>query len=114
MDDLSQRLAGILNDPESMEQFRKMAESLFSGGESSQSSKPDPEPVGMPQVEEIQAIISILSKLNCSKEDARTHLIMALKPYLSEQRQKKADTAIKLLKLLELLPLIKESGFLNL
>lgn len=114
MDDLNEKLAGILNDPESMEQVRRMAENLFSGSNSQKSNSTPDQSDGMPQADDLQAIMSILSKLNNSNQDERTHLIMAIKPYLSEQRQKKADTAIKLLKLLELWPLIKDSGFLKL
>ena len=63
---------------------------------------------------ELQAIISIISQLKSSSDDSRVQLINALKPHLSEERQKRADTAMKILKLLDLLPLIKESGLLKL
>lgn len=111
MDDLSEKLAGILNDPESMERVRKMAENIFSGDEKEASPQRETADFGnMPSGEELQAIMSIVSKLNGQKDDERTKLLNALKPYLSEQRQEKADNAIKILKLLELLPLIKDSG----
>ena len=32
MDDLSEKLTGILNDPESMERVKQMAESILGGG----------------------------------------------------------------------------------
>ena len=35
---------------------------------------------------------------------------MALKPHLSEERSKKVDDAVKIMQLIKLLPLIKESG----
>ena len=37
-------------------------------------------------------------------------LLMALKPLLREENRGKVDTAMRLLKLIELLPLLKESG----
>lgn len=46
-------------------------------------------------------------------EDERCALIKSLKPMLSESRRKKADEAIKLLKLASLVPLLKESGVLK-
>ena len=58
--------------------------------------------------------MSVISKLNGSQDNERTRLLNALKPYLSEKRQAKADNAIKLLKIIELWPLIKESGMFNL
>ena len=38
-------------------------------------------------------------------------LLRALRPHFSEARQKKVDDAIRLLQLLNLLPVLKESGF---
>lgn len=111
MDDLNEKLAGILNDPESMERVRKMAENLF--GENSPNQSDNTETAdfsGLPSGDEIQAIMSIMSRLKSQRQDERTHLLTALKPYLSEHRQEKTDNAIKILKLLELLPLIKDSG----
>ena len=46
-------------------------------------------------------------------EDDRCALINSLKPMLSEQRKKKADEAVKLLKLASLVPILKESGVLK-
>ena len=46
-------------------------------------------------------------------EDERCALINSLKPMLSEQRRKKADEALKLLKLASLVPVLKESGVLK-
>ena len=48
-----------------------------------------------------------------SADDNRTALIKALKPMLSEERQQKADEVMKILKIIQLLPLIRESGLLN-
>ena len=110
MDDLSEKLKGILNDPESMANLKNMADSLLSGdnGEGNENSG------DMPPIENIGAIISIMSKLNSDGDNDRTRLLNALKPYLSEKRQAKTDNAIKILRLLELWPLIKESGMFNL
>ncbi len=111
MDDLSQKLAGILNDPESMERVRKMAESILSDDNGQpQSASNTPDLGNLPSGDELNAIMSIVTRLNSSKDDERTHLLNALKPYLSKKRQAKTENAIKLLKLLELLPLLKDSG----
>ncbi len=109
MDDLSEKLAGILNDPESMEQVKKMAENLFSG----ENNENTTETTDAPPLENIGAIMSIVSKLNGNNDNDRTRLLNALKPYLSEKKQAKADNAIKLLKIIELWPLIKDSGMFN-
>lgn len=50
---------------------------------------------------------SIIDKMNnTSSKDA--DLIMALKPHLSEESRAKADKAIRILKLFDILPYIKE------
>ncbi len=118
MDDLSSKLTELLNDPESMNRVRQMAESIL--GESGDEA---PAPPSSPDISslsdmlgsgELQSIISVISKMKSTGDDSRVQLISALRPHLSEERRKRADTAIKILKLLDLLPLIKESGLFNL
>lgn len=56
------------------------------------------------------AIASIMGKLSQSRDDERTRFISALKPLLSEKRRHRADEAIKMMQLFEILPLLKDSG----
>ena len=56
----------------------------------------------------LMKIQGALSRL--SKSDKNVDLLMALKPHLSEERRKKVDDAVKIMQLIKLLPLIKESG----
>lgn len=118
MDDLSAKLTELLSDPESMNRVRQMAESILgeSGDEiPAAAAAPDISSLGdMLGSGELQSIISVISKMKASKDDSRIQLISALRPHLSEERRKRADTAIKILKLLDVLPLIKDSGLLNL
>ena len=122
MEDLNEKLASILNDPKSMERVRQMAESLL-GDEPPKETPPqsDISPLtsllggaDMPDPQTLGKIMSIMGKLNSKTDDCRTALLTALKPNLSEERRKKVDTAIKILKFIEILPLLKESGILNL
>lgn len=55
----------------------------------------------------------VLSKLGSRKEDKNTRLIMALKPHLQPERQKKADEALRMLQLMELIPLVKDLGLFD-
>jgi len=111
MDDLSEKLAELLNDPESMNKVRQMAENLLGG-----NSEPAPQSSAADNSggDELKAVMSIMSILKNSGNDSRTQLLTALKPHLSEPKREKVDTAIKILKILEMLPLIKETGLLNL
>ena len=63
---------------------------------------------GFPNPEMLTKIGSVMSMLQSGSSDRRCELIQALKPNLSLQRQHKADEAIKILKLLEMLPMISE------
>lgn len=112
MDELSQTLSGILNDPESMERVKKMAESILGGAEEKES--PPKIDKGILGSDELQSIMSVIQRFKTTGNDPRTQLLNALKPHLSEPRKEKVDTAIKILKVIELLPLMKESGILNL
>ncbi len=59
----------------------------------------------------IMAIGEIMSKMN--ESDKNTDLLLALKPHLREENRAKIDTAIKLFRLISLLPYLKDSGLLN-
>ncbi len=111
MDDLSEKLAELLNDPESMNKVLQMAENLLGGNNESAPQNSGSDDSGG---DELKAIMSIMSMLKSSVNDSRTQLLTALKPHLSEPKREKVDTAIKILKILEMLPLIKETGLLNL
>ena len=79
---------------------------ILSSNESEPSQDPDPFPIN-------PALLATLAKTMSGGDDKNTALIASLKPYLSERRQVKADEAIKLLKLLSILPTLKESGLLS-
>lgn len=105
MDDLSEKLTGILNDPESMERVKQMAESILGGGK---AEPPAPSAVtGLADIgdalggEDIGKIVSVISKMKTAENDSRVQLIYALKPHLSAERQARADIRRKILKLLD-------------
>lgn len=103
MDDISQKIGEILNDEESMERVRQLASSFLGekedAGEDSEGAK-------------VLKIMEILEKLKNSSSD-REKLLVSLRPLLSDSRKTKVDTAVKLIKIIELLPLIKESGIIG-
>lgn len=57
-------------------------------------------------------IVSMMSKFS-NGDDPRCRLIMSLKPMLSPERQKRADDAIKILKMISLVPVLRDSGLLK-
>jgi len=107
MDDLSNKLSSLLSDPEGLNQIKELANSLLGNTDTSESQENTLEGKN-----EIAAIMQILQALK-GANDKSVELLLALKPHLSNERQKKLDTAIKLLKIYSVLPLIKDSNILG-
>ncbi len=124
MEDLSAMLSQLLDDPQGMEKIKSIAGSLLEG----QGPSPNPSPPGGDSAAdtpaaspsggggldispgEIQTMMKLVNAMKSGQDDDRTRLLLSLKPHLSAQRQQKVDQAVKLLKLITLLPLIRESG----
>lgn len=135
MDELTDKITQLLNDPNGMDTVKSLANSLMSGNDksgdnignidmsslsgllgslsansnsavSTQNSDGD-----MPlSPAQLQSLMRVLSKMKSGAEDERIKLLKALKPHLSEERRQRTDKAIKMLKLIDLLPLLKEAG----
>lgn len=140
MDDLTSKIAQILGDPKSMEMVKDLAQSLGANmnqrdnttenndknGSLSANDNNSSTGVGdlsnmlsgisnMPiSPQQLTMVMSIMNKLKSEQNDDRAKLLLALKPHLSPERQKKADNAVKMLKIVGLLPMIKETGLLDL
>lgn len=79
--------------------------SSLGGGGGNESS-------GLPNLD-IGKLMNIQKLLSQRKDDSSTALLRALKPHLAEENRKKVDEAVRIMELLDLLPLIKESGLLG-
>lgn len=123
MDDLSSKISEILSDPQALEQIKGLGEMLGISNTSNtpihkeESSKNDnllsslssgfsPQMLSM-----MTKLAPLLSDMN--KEDDTTRLLFSLRPFLSDERKKKLDEASKILKIMKLLPLIKDVGILD-
>ena len=95
----------ILNSlsEEDMQNLKGMAKELFSADGGQAASVPDLSGMN----------IGSLTSLLKPGEDERTKLIASLKPMLSEERQHRADEAIRLLHIVSLLPALRKSGILE-
>ncbi len=62
-------------------------------------------------IDMIMKIGEIMSKLG--ETDKNTELLLALKPHLREENKAKIDTAVKLFRLISLLPYLKDSGMFD-
>lgn len=71
---------------------------------------PDLSSLGLPDISQFSNLLPLLSQLN--SHDEREDFICALKPLLSDERRRKADEAMKFIKLLSIIPLLKEKGIM--
>lgn len=102
MDSINDILSSLTE--EDMENLRAAADSLFSSDEGSEKSGG-----GMPDFTDMLGNARLIAKISSlmgamNKNDDRTRLIEALKPLLSEKRRKRADEAVQMMKLFEILP----------
>lgn len=72
--------------------------------------KMDLSSLGLPDMSQFSSLLPLLSALN--SHDEREDFICALKPLLSQERQQKADEAMKFIKLLGIIPLLREKGIM--
>lgn len=67
---------------------------------------------GLPNLD-IGKLMKVQQLLSQRRDDSSSALLRALKPHLMEENRKKVDDAVRIMELLDLLPLIKESGLLG-
>lgn len=126
MDDMMNKIGDILSDPESVKQITELAQMLMSEtsnnsnvSDQNTESKINTDNSGNSDNNLFSGLdFSKLMKLQeimgaVSGSDKNTELLLALKPHLSPDKQKKTDKAIKLLKVMAIFNIIKDSGMLK-
>lgn len=115
MDDLSAAIRSVLSDPDSMAQIQNILGSLGPTGGQPQPTAPNALQSTPQNADPIMSMLlkaaPLLSAANQEGDDAR--LLQALRPFLGEQRRRKLDEACRILKILHVLPLLRESGILK-
>lgn len=114
--ELTERLSALLSDPEGLEQIKNMAAGLFGSNdfEPPRTSKEQKDEGLFPDID-MGKVLGLVSSLKSrTGENDKTRLLLALKPHLAVERQKRVETAVKILKLLELAPALSELGIFNL
>lgn len=109
MDDISQILSSLSDDD--VEQLKNVAQSFFPGGgekEQPKEKKPPEKEGEQLDFESMKKIMNILNLLKSDVHDPRCDLLFALKPMLKEPRREKVDQAAKMLRLLSVLPKLRE------
>ena len=132
MNDIVSQLSSFIESKEGMDTVKSLAESFMSGDSDissllssivpdvPSSATPPPKkeesadtslPISPAQ---LSSIMQIMRAFNSSSDDSRTRLLLALKPHLSDKRRERVDKAIKIMKLLAIMPMITESGIFKL
>ena len=119
MDDLSSKLNEILSDPQAMQQIKGLSQALFASSDEAKKVQEETKPDGALSL--LQGLtgqsndntLSMLTKLapllsDLNKEDDTTRLLVSLRPFLSDERKKKLDQAEKIIKMMKLLPVLKD------
>lgn len=105
MEDFAEKISQILSDEQSLKQMQELATMLGLSTENEQNLSEDID---------ISKLGELLGQLKASsQEDNNIAFLTALKPLLKEKNQEKVQKAIKLLKLLNLLPIIRQSGLFD-
>ncbi len=117
MDSIQDKIAEIMADPEALSQVQSLGKMLGISGNTEPAPPPPPEPtvenelLSGEMIGKLSALMPILSQVN--QEDDTTRLLAALRPFLSENKQKKLESARKMLSLMRLLPVLKDGGLLD-
>ena len=113
MEDISEIVNSLSG--EDIDKLKTLANDIFAGDK--KESKKGNDNISNPGIdaESVQKISRVLSRIkNNQQNSTRTNFINSLKPLLSDRRREKADEAIKMMNLFEILPLLKDSGLFKL
>ncbi len=141
MDDLAGKLNELLSSPDAMARIQNLAGMLEQNQGDSNASPPshrqqteggnlgalasllgglgnsDREASGsssLPEAGTLQMVTRLAPLLTAARqEDDHIRLLRALRPLLGNERQKKLDEAIRILQLLRMLPLLRQTGLLS-
>lgn len=112
MDSINDFISGL--SEEDMNDLRDMAAELFGNGEGEKKKEnggTDGSPDMPPFFADAEFIGKIMNIINgMRREDDRIRLITALRPLLGESRRRRADDAVRLIRIMDMLPLITSFG----
>lgn len=118
MDDLAQVLLNFINNPENKEKIQEIKEKIMDGTQNPQEETESNKNKGNLQNTQISPdALKILSKVmplisSAKKDDSSTRFLSALRPLLNEKRKHKLDESMKIMQMIKILPMLKESGLI--
>lgn len=126
MEDLTEKISGILNNPEMMNTIKSLSGLLDSSDEKTtqenncEKNDRDEETsnnnsLSLPSFspEMMQMVLKLMPVLSSVKKDDKyTYFLKALRPLLSEAKRKKLDNSAQLLQVMRILPILRNQGIL--
>lgn len=119
MAEFEEKLNSILGDQNAMSQIMALAQSLSGAGSPPAAEKPHPEPAAAPPADMSLGLNQVdprllqlggrILKEYQRGEDKNTALLLALKPFLRQERYAKVDQAIQLARLARVVRVALES-----
>lgn len=104
------KISDLLSDEESIKQLSELAQMLVSEDKNTDAGV---EAANLPDID-IASVMKLTNLIGeASKQDKNADLLLALKPHLGAEKQKRVDKALKLLKLLAIWNIVKDSGMLH-
>ena len=120
MDDVMGKISELLSDEESMKQLSELVQMMMSDEDQSKedSYEHSEEDVdssgGGDSASDLSSIFKLTGLMSAfSQSDKNSELLLALKAHLKEEKQKRVDKAVKILKLIAVWNVAKESGLLE-
>lgn len=120
MEDISQKISDLLASPDGLDRLKSVAEGLLGDNlfKDEQPIQKENSGFALPEnilenMGNIQGIMKIANLLGKGQKDSRIDLLYALKPHLSNERAKRVDKAISILKIASILPVLREEGLLD-
>ena len=123
MDDLGSKIKEILSDPKALEQIQELSTMLMGSDTShppvhkvEESAKGnDMSFLGALSSPQAMSLITKVAPLltDIGKEDDTSRLLSSLRPFLSDQRKEKLDEASKLIKIMKMLSMLKDTNLLD-
>lgn len=108
MDNINEIIGSVLSDPDSMAKLKSAAEQLGLNAPEAPSQNPREVSDGLSALAPaINRLAPLLGKLG--EEDDMTRLLHALKPYLSGARLKRAEEADRIVSIMRVIPLLRQS-----
>ena len=115
MENIQDKIAEIMADPEALSQVQNLGKMLGLGSDEPSAPEPRPEPKNDFSSEAMGAVTKLMPLLSmANQEDDTSRLLAALRPFLSEEKCRKLDSAKRMLKIMKLLPALKEGGLFEL